>query len=225
MQKLILQGRECMKHIDLMIFDFDGTLVNSGGDIAASVNYTLNTLHIPVMEQDEIISYIGDGVQKLIERSLGQSKQHLFVEALKIFSDYYANHMLDTTSLCDSVIEVLEHFRRKKKLIITNKRKYFTVAMTDAFHITHYFDDIIGADSTPYKKPDPRLLIPLIEKFGVGNRNTVIIGDGVNDVMLAKNSGALSCTLLNGLTPRDVLGSLNPDFACEGLSELITLFR
>jgi len=214
-----------MKHIDLMIFDFDGTLVNSGGDIAASINYTLNTLRIPVMEQDEIISYIGDGVQKLIERSLGQSKQHLFVEALKIFSDYYANHMLDTTSLCDSVIEVLEHFRRKKKLIITNKRKYFTVAMTEAFHITHYFDDIIGADSTPYKKPDPRLLIPLIEKFGVENRNTVVIGDGVNDVMLAKNSGALSCTLLNGLTPRDVLGSLNPDFACEGLSELITLFR
>jgi len=225
MQKIILQGRECMKHIDLMIFDFDGTLVNSGGDIAASVNYTLNTLRMPMMKQDEIISYIGDGVHTLIERSLGQSNHHLLDDALKIFSDYYANHMMDTTSLCDSVIEVLEHFRRKKKLIITNKRKYFTVAMTDAFLITHYFDEIIGADSTPYKKPDPRLLIPLIEKFGVENRNTVVIGDGVNDVMLAKNSGVLSCALLNGLTPMDVLGSLNPDYACEGLSELITLFR
>jgi phosphoglycolate phosphatase len=225
MQKIILQGWECMKHIDLMIFDFDGTLVNSGGDIAASINYTLHTLRIPMMEQDEIIGYIGDGVQKLIERSLGQSKHHLFDEALKIFSDYYVNHMMDTTSMCDSVIEVLEHFRRKKKLIITNKRKYFTVAMTDAFLITHYFDDIIGADSTPYKKPDPRLLIPLIEKFGVENRNTVVVGDGVNDVMLAKNSGVLSCALLNGLTPKDALASLNPDFACEGLSELITLFR
>jgi phosphoglycolate phosphatase len=208
-----------------MVFDFDGTLVNSGGDIAASINYTLKTLRIPVMKQDEIISYIGDGVHTLIERSLGQNNRHLFDDALKIFSDYYANHMMDTTSLCDSVIEVLEHFRRKKKLIVTNKRKYFTVAMTDAFLITHYFDDIIGADSTPYKKPDPRLLIPLIEKLGIENNSTVVIGDGVNDVMLAKNSGVLSCALLNGLTPKDVLASLNPDFACEGLSELVTLFR
>lgn len=214
-----------MRHIDLMVFDFDGTLVNSGGDIAASINYTLKTLRIPMMEQDEIISYIGDGVHALIERSLGQNNRHLFDEALKIFSDYYADHMMDTTSLCDSVIEVLEHFRGKKKLIVTNKRKYFTAAMTDAFLITHYFDDIIGADSTPYKKPDPRLLIPLIEKLGVENNNTVVIGDGVNDVMLAKNSGVLSCALLNGLTPKDVLASLNPDFACEGLSELVTLFR
>jgi len=214
-----------MQHIDLMVFDFDGTLVNSGGDIAASINYTLKTLRIPMMEQDEIISYIGDGVHALIERSLGQNSRHLFDDALKIFSDYYADHMMDTTSLCDSVIEVLEHFRRKKKLIVTNKRKYFTAAMTDAFLITHYFDDIIGADSTPYKKPDPRLLIPLIEKLGVENNNTVVIGDGVNDVMLAKNSGVLSCALLNGLTPKDVLASLNPDYACEGLSELTTLFR
>jgi phosphoglycolate phosphatase len=214
-----------MKHIDLMIFDFDGTLVNSGRDIAASINHTLKTLRIPMMEQDEIISYIGDGVHTLIERSLGQNNRHSFDDALKIFSDYYANHMMDTTSLCDSVIEVLEHFRSKKKLIITNKRKYFTVAMTDAFLITHYFDDIIGADSTPYKKPDQRLLIPLIEKFGIEKRNTVVIGDGVNDVMLAKNSGVLSCALLNGLTPKNVLGFLNPDYACEGLSELFTLFR
>jgi len=214
-----------MQHIDLMVFDFDGTLVNSGGDIAASINYTLKTLRIPMMEQDEIISYIGDGVHALIERSLGQNSRHLFDDALKIFSDYYADHMMDTTSLCDSVIEVLEHFRRKKKLIVTNKRKYFTAAMTDAFLITHYFDDIIGADSTPYKKPDPRLLIPLIEKLGLENNNTVVIGDGVNDVMLAKNSGVLSCALLNGLTPKDVLASLNPDYACEGLSELTTLFR
>jgi len=225
MQKIILQGRECMKHIDLMIFDFDGTLVNSGGDIAASVNYTLRTLRMPMMKQDEIISYIGDGVHKLMERSLGLNNQHLFDDALKIFSDYYTKHMLDTTLLCESAIEVLEHFREKKKLILTNKRKYFTVVMTDAFGISHYFDDIIGADSTPYKKPDPHLLIPLIEKFGVENRNTVVIGDGVNDIMLAKNAGVMSCALLNGLTPRNILCSLNPDFACERLSVLIEIFR
>ena len=108
-----------MKHIDLMIFDLDGTLVNSGGDIVASVNYTLETLAIPAKKPKEILSFVGDGVQKLIERSLGKESQHLSDDAMDIFSDYYAKHMLDTTSLYDSVIEVLDHFRDKKKVIIT----------------------------------------------------------------------------------------------------------
>ncbi|MGD1152517.1 MAG: HAD-IA family hydrolase [Syntrophales bacterium] len=213
-----------MKHIDLMIFDLDGTLVNSGGDIVASVNYTLETLAIPAKKPKEILSFVGDGVNKMIERALGNEFQHLFDEAMDIFSDYYARHMLDMTSLCDSVIEVLDHFRDKKKVIITNKRRYFTFKMTDALGITKYFEEIIGADSTAYKKPDPRLFIPLIERVGAVYNDTVVIGDGVNDIMLAKNTGVLSCALLNGLTHRDILLALDPDFACEGLRELLKIF-
>jgi phosphoglycolate phosphatase len=207
-----------------MIFDLDGTLVNSGGDIVASVNYTLETLAIPAKKPKEILSFVGDGVNKMIERALGNEFQHIFDEAMDIFSDYYARHMLDTTSLCDSVIEALDHFRDKKKVIITNKQKYFTLKMTDALGITKYFEEIIGADSTAYKKPDPRLFIPLIERFGAAYNDTVVIGDGVNDIMLAKNTGVLSCALLNGLTHRDILLTFNPDFACEGLRELLKIF-
>jgi phosphoglycolate phosphatase len=216
---------EMMKHIDLMVFDLDGTLVNSGGDIITSVNHTLKTLDIPTKKPDEIIGFVGDGVHKMIERSLGEDFQHFFSEAIDIFSAYYADHMLDTTTLCDSVIEVLQHFSEKRKVMITNKRKYFTVEMTNALGISGYFDEIIGADSTDYKKPDPRLLLPLIEEYGAGFDNTVVIGDGINDIMLAKNAGVLSCALMNGLTQRGILLALNPDFACEGLSELISLFR
>jgi len=216
---------EKMKHIDLMIFDLDGTLVNSGEDIVTSVNHTLKALDISTKKSEEILGFVGDGVQKLIERSLGKDFQHLFNNALGIFSAYYAEHMLDTTSLCDSVIEIMEHFHDKKKVIITNKRKYFTLEITKALGISKYFDEIIGSDSTEYKKPDQRLLLPLLEKFSAEYRDTVVIGDGVNDIMLAKNAGVLSCALLNGLTGRDYLLTLNPDYACEGLSELITLFE
>ena len=143
---------------------------------------------------------------------------------MEIFSDYYARHMLDTTCLCDYVIEVLDHFHEKKKFIITNKRKYFTVKMTDALGISKYFEEIIGADSTAYKKPDPRLFIPLLERVNAVYNDTVMIGDGINDIMLAKNTGVLSCALLNGLTRRDILLGLEPDYACEGLRELIKIF-
>jgi phosphoglycolate phosphatase len=213
-----------MKHIELMIFDLDGTLVNSGGDIVASVNYTLKSLDIPTKSQEEILSFVGDGVNKMIKGALGKESQHLFDDAMDIFSDYYARHMLDTTCLCDSAIEVLDHFRNKKKVIITNKRRYFTLKMTDALGISKYFEEIIGADSTAYKKPDPRLFIPLLERVHAVYNDTVVIGDGVNDIMLAKNTGVLSCALLNGLTHRDILFALDPDFACEGLRELIKIF-
>lgn len=213
-----------MKHIELMIFDLDGTLVNSGGDIVASVNYTLESLDIPTKSQEEILTFVGDGVNKMIERALGKDIQHLFNRAMDIFSDYYAGHMLDTTRLCDSVIEVLDHFRNKKKVIITNKRRYFTLKMTDALGISRYFEEIIGADSTAYIKPDPRLFIPLLERVHAVYNDTVVVGDGVNDIMLAKNAGVLSCALLNGLTRRDILLALDPDYACEGLRELIKIF-
>ncbi|MGA3208874.1 MAG: HAD-IA family hydrolase [Syntrophales bacterium] len=213
-----------MKHIELMIFDLDGTLVNSGGDIVASVNYTLKSLDIPTKSQEEILTFVGDGVNKMIERALGKDFQDLFDRATDIFSDYYARHMLDTTCLCDSVIEVLDHFREKKKIIITNKRKYFTLKMTEALDIAKYFEEIIGADSTAYKKPDPRLFIPLLERVHATYNDTVVIGDGVNDIMLAKNTGVLSCALLNGLTHRDILLALDPDYACEGLRKLIEIF-
>ena len=213
-----------MKHIDLMIFDLDGTLVNSGRDIVASVNYTLKSLDMQTKSQEEILSFVGDGVNKMIERALGNDSQHLFDRAIDIFSDYYARHMLDTTCLCDSVIEVLDHFKNKKKFIITNKRKYFTLKMTDALGISKYFEEIIGADSTAYKKPDPRLFIPLLERIHAEYSDAVVIGDGVNDVMLAKNTGVLSCALLNGLTKKDILLALDPDFACEGLRELMEIF-
>lgn len=220
-----LMDNEIKKHIDLMVFDLDGTLIDSGGDIITSVNHTLKTLDIPTKEPDEIIGFVGDGVHKMIERSLGKDFQHLFSDAIDIFSTYYDKHMLDTTTLHKSAIEVLEHFSGKQKIIITNKRKYFTVKMTDALRISIYFNEIIGADSTDYKKPDPRLLFPLLVKYGAGCDHTVVIGDGINDIMLAKNAGVLSCALMNGLTCKDVLLALNPDFACEGLFELISIFQ
>ena len=216
---------EMKKQIDLMVFDLDGTLIDSGGDIIASVNHTLKTLGIPTKEPDEIISFVGDGVHKMIERSLGEDFKHLFNDAIDIFSAYYDKHMLDTTTLHDSAITVLDYFSEKRKIIITNKRRYFTVKMTDILGITKYFEEIIGADSTDYKKPDPRLLTPLITKYGVKSDHAVVIGDGVNDIMLAKNTGVLSCALMNGLTRRDILLRLNPDFTCEGLFELISIFR
>jgi len=213
-----------MKKIDLMIFDFDGTLVNSGNDLAISVNYMLEKLHLKPLEHQVIMSYIGDGVHKLIERSIGNTHQNDFDEAIKIFSEYYGKHMFDTTILYPGVKEVLNHFQEKKKIILTNKLHHYTLNIARHLEIDTLFDDIIGADSTAFIKPDQRVLTPILQKYDVEDDKAVVIGDGVNDIRLAKNSGILSCAFLNGLTSKEILLNLMPDFVCEELLTMTKLF-
>ncbi|MFH1079509.1 MAG: HAD-IA family hydrolase [Pseudomonadota bacterium] len=213
-----------MKFVDLMIYDLDGTLVTSGEDIAASVNYTLKIMGLPKIENRLILEFIGDGVNRLIERSLGPVSHDRFGEALTLFSHHYHEHMLDTTMLYPGVLEVLQHFHEKRKVVLTNKRHRFATALSDALQLTKFFDDVIGADSTPYIKPDARLADVILKRFQARPDQTVVIGDGVNDILLAKNAGFLSCAFLNGLTGREALLNLKPDDSCEHLYEITKIY-
>jgi phosphoglycolate phosphatase len=213
-----------MKSVGLMIFDLDGTLVTSGADIAASVNHTLTIMGLPAIEDRLILEFIGDGVKKLMERSLGPALHDRLEEALTLFSHHYNEHMLDTTTLYPGVLEVLQHFHEKKKVVLTNKRHHFAAALSDALQLTQFFDDVIGADSTPYIKPDARLADAILKRFQAHPDRAVVIGDGVNDILLAKNAGLLSCAFLNGLTGRETLLNLKPDDSCEHLTEITKIY-
>lgn len=164
-------------------------------------------------------------MHKLIERSLGAEYQDRFADAIHIFKEYYENHMFDNTSLYPGVETVLNHFRYKHKIIMTNKLYRYTFKLCEYLRINGFFEEIIGADSTDFKKPDPQLLKPFLQKYHVDKNKTVAVGDGVNDILLAKNTGILSCAFLNGLTPRETLLNLKPDFICEELLQITTLFN
>jgi phosphoglycolate phosphatase len=214
-----------MKAIDLMVFDFDGTLVNSGEDIATSVNLMLQDLGLETLEREKIIGFVGDGVRKLIERALGDEHRNLFDRALSTFKVLYAEHLLDTTGLYPGVQEVLQHFRNKRKVVLTNKNYAFTMTIARALGLEAHFDDIVAGDSTPYFKPDHRLIKPFMERFRAGADRTAVIGDSTQDILLARNAGALSCAFLNGLVPRDTLLELKPDYTYERINELKSYFK
>lgn len=214
-----------MKRIDLMIFDLDGTLVSSGADLIQSINYTLNALKLKEKQEKEILSFVGDGVRKLIERALGENHIKYHEDAMRIFTDYYGKHLLDNTLLYPQVEDVLNNFRKKTKIILTNKRYSFTMAITQGLNIAKYFVEIIGSDSTPFQKPDRRVIDYILNKYGVAKESTLIIGDGINDIAVAKNSGILSCAYLNGLGNRQDLLNLNADYYCEDLLEINSLFN
>lgn len=213
-----------MESVDLMAFDLDVTLVRSGEDLAAAVNHTLQELRMPALPSATIQGFIGDGTRMLVSRALGLRAGEWLERAMPIFSAYYSEHLLDHTILYPDVLDVLDHYRDKKKILLTNKNQQYTLKIAAGLGIDSRFLEIIGEGGTPYRKPDPRLLQMVMDRWEVTPRRTVVIGDGVNDILLAKAAGTWSCACLAGLTEREKLLSLAPDRSCETLAELKTLF-
>ena len=213
-----------MKTVELMIYDLDGTLADTGADLVASINHTLAAMRLGTRKHDEIIGFVGDGIRRLIERSLGETHATRIDEALNIFSTHYEAHLLDKTALYPGIADVLQHFKHKKKIILTNKRYYLALEIIRGLQIEKYFLEIVGADSTPYLKPDGRVVEYILSKYDADRRRTVIIGDGVNDIAVAKNTGILSCACVNGLGDKEALLKMGADFYCEDLIEIKSLF-
>lgn len=213
-----------MKNIDLMIFDLDGTLVSSGTDLANCINYTLNELKLEPKSEEEIISFVGDGITRTIQKALGPENESCLEQAKEIFAGHYACHLLDNTEPYPHVKDVLEHFKDKTKIILTNKRHEYSMMIIRGLDMEKYFAEIVGIDSTPFVKPDARIIDYLLDKYKTDKEKTVIAGDGINDIIVAKNSGIMSCALLNGLGSRDDLLNLKADYYCEDILEMNSLF-
>ena len=214
-----------MKPVDLMMFDFDGTLADTGEDIAASVNHALTALGMASKPVDVILGFVGDGLRILMERALGADDRAKLEEAMKFFLCHYEKHLLDHTRLYPAAEEMLNHFHSKKKVILTNKRYYLTMAIAKGLKIDRRFLEIVGSDSTPFQKPDGRVVAYLLEKYGVAPSRAVLIGDSVNDVAAAKNAGVLSCVHLNGLGNREAMLKMDADFYVEQLTEIRSHFQ
>ena len=209
-----------MKKVELVIFDMDGTLVDSREDIAGAVNFTLDKLGLKKISLLEITSYIGWGVVDLIEKSLGENHRSLLPRALKIFKDYYRRHSTDKSRLYPGVGEILQHFRNKRKIIVTNRQREFAKIALKAFKIENYFEMIIGGDEVGCLKPSACPLNRGIGKLKVNKKDAVIVGDMAVDIIAGKAAGIYTCAVTYGLGKKEELFKADPDFIIENISEL-----
>jgi phosphoglycolate phosphatase len=183
--------------VRLLVFDLDGTLIDSRQDLVNSVNAMLNHLGQPHLPDDVIASHIGDGAGMLVRRSLGHPDDESYVEsALTYFLDYYREHKLDYTKVYPGVLESLEALRldadggQRKMAVLTNKPVNPSRAICEALGLSPYFFQIYGGNSFATKKPDPEGLNALIREAGVDPFETVMIGDSEIDVRTARSAGA-----------------------------------
>ncbi len=209
--------------VDLLIFDLDGTLIESKWDIAVSVNLTLAELGLPQRPQEEIFGFVGDGVKRLLRLSVGEENQARYEEALKVFRGHYLTHCLDRTRFYPGIDEVLAHFARKRKAVATNKSLEYTTKILEGLG-AHHFDYVVGGDNGFGLKPEPGMLLNVIEALQVPKERTVLIGDSTNDIKGAHNAGIKVCAVGYGMGNREKMAACGPDWFIEQPEELIELF-
>lgn len=209
--------------IELIIFDLDGTLIDSRRDIAVSANFALRQVGRPELPLDVITAYVGDGVQTLMDRALGPAPPTLAGEAVRWFRQHYREHLLDATVLYPDVREVLEYFAGKRKAVASNKPRDFAVRIAEGLGIAGHFDLILGGDSVPHKKPDPEPARKIMTALGLPADRTLIVGDCPVDVIMARRAGGKACAVTYGFRPRAELEAERPDLLIDRLADLETL--
>ena len=196
----------------LLVFDLDGTLIDSGADLCASVNAMLRHFDRPPLPEPVISTYIGDGAARLVSRSLGEPTDAAFLDsALAYFLDYYREHKLDQTYVYPGVFASLDSLRfepggaARSMAVLTNKPIGPSQAICDALGLSPYFFRIYGGNSFTTKKPDPEGLLTLLKEAGVSAQETLMIGDSDVDIRTARNAGVWSMGCSYGLAPHTLV--------------------
>ena len=212
-----------MHKIDLLIFDLDGTLIESKWDIATAVNLTLRDLGLPVREQEEIFSFVGDGIKHLLRLSVGEENQSRYEDALRVFRGHYLTHCLDRTQFYPGIDRVLAHYAAKHKAVATNKSLEYTTRILDGLG-AHHFTYIVGGDNGYGLKPEPGMLLKILDELKVEKDRAVLIGDSTNDITGGHNAGIKVCAVGYGMGNREKMAACNPDWFIEQPEDLIGLF-
>ena len=212
--------RRSLPGIQLIVFDLDGTLVDTKMDLALSVNAMREHMRLGPLPVEAVTSYVGHGATVLVKRSLGDNAPEGEVEkGLALFLDYYAQHLLDHTVAYPGVREALEGLRNRKLAILTNKPTRFSREIIEGLGLAPYFLEIYGGDSFPLKKPDPMGIKAVMSDLSIPAEKTLIVGDSDTDVFTGRNAGVWTCGVTYGFGPQG-LEEAGPDLLLQDLRDL-----
>ncbi|MEG6614370.1 HAD-IA family hydrolase [Pseudoclostridium thermosuccinogenes] len=207
-------------YINVLIFDFDGVIIDSRDDIAGAVEYSLKHFGRPPLPRDEIISYIGWGADNLIRSCFKGCDDEVIREAISFYKKYYLDNSVKETKLYKNVEETLDFFKGKKIALVTNKPEDISLSILDKLGVADRFNIVIGPESLKKLKPDPEGILKVLDAFGEDPKKTIMIGDTYTDVEAGKAAGTYTCGVTYGIGSTEDLLKASPDYIVDDIIKL-----
>jgi phosphoglycolate phosphatase len=214
--------------IKLIIFDLDGTLVDSSIDITNAINYAIAPFGIQPLSVKNTKDLVGEGItrlmEKLVESHKSEIRNGINKEILvKRFLEHYSAHLIDNTTVYPKVKETLEGLKDYKKAVISNKRESLSIKILNDLDLLKYFDLVLGSDSTPEKKPSPVPVRYVMERLNVSEKESIIVGDSNFDIEAGKAAGLKTIAVTYGYRPLELLK--NADYMINSFDEIIECLK
>lgn len=217
--------------VKLVMFDLDGTMLDTAPQIAEAANRMLVALGKPMLPQAQIATYIGEGVQNLIKRCLTGSVQvepeaDLFAQAQPLYHDFYTANATQSQPFA-GVVPALQQLKKQgyRLACVTNKPEKFTLPLLQQAGLADFFEVIISGDSLPKKKPDPLPLLHICQKLGVLPAEAVLVGDSETDIQAAHAAGCFVVTVPYGYNQGREIDVATVDATVQQLTEVVNLLE
>ncbi len=210
-----------LKNVKLVIFDLDGTLVNSSKDITNALNHAIKPHGFNPLTEEDTIKMVGDGLTRLVEKLLGPDNQHIKETVLNSFISYYTEHLSDFSKPYPMVKETLAKLDKYKKAVISNKREFLSKKLLHDLDLLRFFDTVLGSDSASEKKPSPEPIKKVLSSLKVIPEDAVIVGDSDNDILAGKKAGIKTIGVTYGYRTAEMLK--DADFLINKMDDLIPL--
>ena len=204
-----------------IVYDLDGTLVDTLADITQSVNHMLARLDRPPQPASAIRRAVGRGLRELVRSCLQVDDATLIEQGMTIYRAFYTQHLLDHSGLYPGAIPLLEHFRGRRQAVITNKPNPYSKEILTRLGVADFFFMIVAGDADFPKKPDPASLLAIMRGSGAGPQETVFIGDSAIDVQTGKQAGAVTIGIEHGFADDGELAAAAPDLIVRDFHELL----
>ena len=211
-----------------LLFDLDGTLVDSRADLINSVNLMLAELGRETLPDARVLKFVGEGARSLVERALradqnGAPPGHDVDHALEVFRRHYSEHLLDQTRVYPEVEQTLARLDHIPKAVVTNKPYEFTTPLLEGVGLSSYFEVIIGGDCLSERKPSPLMLFEAARRCGVHSSECLMVGDSRVDVEAGRAANMKTCGYIPGFRGRTELVDAGVDYVIERFGELCAL--
>ena len=209
------------RSISAVLFDLDGTLVDSRADLVSAVNHALELAGRPGQTEAQITPHIGNGMVRLVSGVFGAVPEEVLAAGVAAFAAYYDEHCLDSTRLYDDVKDGLEALAPRAKLaVVTNKPAAFTERILRGLGIRNHISSVVGGDSLPERKPHPAPLLKALNDLNASPLHALMVGDGMQDLLAGGAAGVRTCLARYGYGTSNDAAALSPTYTIDAFRDI-----